>query len=269
MTDTLPLIRSKLYRPRITADLVPRPRLLERLDRAQGGPLTLVVAPAGYGKTTLVSTWLDTIDRPNAWLSLDENDSDPSLLLTYFLAATRTIFPDAGPGTEALLKATTLPPVPVLARTLNNDLDRLEGEFVLVLDDYHLIRERAVHDLLSELLRHPPRGLHLVLASRKDPLLPLATLRAKSQVTEVRRQDLRFTKVETAAFLRQELGASVDDRAAAALLERVEGWVTGMRLVILSLRHRGSAHLSPARTRWTIWWLRFWRASPGPFRTIC
>ncbi len=163
MTDTLPLIRTKLYRPRITADLVSRPRLLERLDWTQGRPLTLVVAPAGYGKTTLVSTWLDTTDRPNAcgvpteirvtglpgrWLSLDENDSNLSLFLTYFLAATRTIFPDAGPGTEALLRAVTLPPIPVLARTLINDLDQLEGKFVLVLDDYHLIRERAVHDLL-------------------------------------------------------------------------------------------------------------------------
>jgi LuxR family maltose regulon positive regulatory protein len=251
-TGTLPLIRTKLYRPRTSGDLVPRPRLLERLDQRQERPLTLVVAPAGYGKTTLVATWLDTVDCPSAWLSLDEEDSDLPVFLSYFLAALQTILPDAGGETLMLLKAATLPALPVLTRTLINELEQIDKDLILVLDDYHYIRELAVHGLLTELLRHPPRALHLVLTSRSDPLLPLTRLRARSLVTEIRRQDLRFTKAETAAFLRQELGTPADDAAVTALVKRVEGWVTGLRLLILSLRHRGSGDPTPARLQGSV-----------------
>ena len=123
-TDTLPLIRTKLYRPRITGDLVPRPRLLERLEQRRDRPLTLVVAPAGYGKTTLVASWLATCDCPSAWLSLDEDDNDFALFLSYFSAAVQTMFPDALEETSALLQAAILPPLDVLARSLINELDQ-------------------------------------------------------------------------------------------------------------------------------------------------
>ena len=249
------LLRTKLHRPQVAADLVPRPRLLERLDQHRGRPLTLVSAGAGYGKTTLVSTWLEACERSSApgpptrtgWLSLDEDDNNLALFLSYFLAAVQTTFPNAGEATLALLRAATLPPTPVLARSLINELDQIEQPFILVLDDYHHIRELAVHDLLTELLRHPPRSLHLVLVSRKDPMLSLTTLRARDQVTEIRTPDLRFTKAETAAFLEQKLGVPDEEITLDALIERFEGWAAGLRLVTLSLRHRDSLDLSPAR----------------------
>jgi LuxR family maltose regulon positive regulatory protein len=199
------LLRTKLHRPPIAANLVPRPRLLERLEWRRERPLTLLCAPAGYGKTTLVSSWLEASDWPSAWLSLDEDDNDLFLFLPYFLAAVQSIFPEAGRETLAMLKAATLPPNPVLARSLINELDEIETPFTLALDDYHHIRQAAVHDLLSELLRHPPRPMHLVLASRREPSIDLTRLRARSQVTEVRTQELRFTKEETTAFLEHEL----------------------------------------------------------------
>jgi LuxR family maltose regulon positive regulatory protein len=241
------LLRTKLHRPPITADLVARPRLHQRLDLRRERPLTLVSAPAGYGKTTLVSSWLETCDWPNAWVSLDEDDNDLFLFLSYFLAALQTMFPEAGRDTQALLKAATLPPTPVLARSVVNEMDELETPFVLALDDYHLIREQSVHDLLTELLRHPPQSMHLVLTSRTDPPLNLTRLRARSQVIEIRTPELRFSQAETAAFLEEGLGAPVDDFALKALIKRVEGWATGLRLISLSLRHRGSLDLSPAR----------------------
>ena len=240
------LLRTKLHRPPMTADLVPRPRLLERLDQRRQRPLTLVSAGAGYGKTTLVSSWLEANGWPNAWLSLDEDDNDLCVFLTYTLAAVRSIFPQAGESTQALLKSATLPPPPILARSLINELDELETRFVLVLDDYHLIRDTAVHELLNDLLRHPPRPMHLVLASRRDPPLELHKLRARSQVTEIRAEELRFTQEETAAFLEQGLKTRADDVAVEALMKRVEGWAAGLRLITLSLRHRGSVDLSPA-----------------------
>ena len=163
-TDTLPLIRTKLYRPRITGDLVPRPRLLERLEQRRDRPLTLVVAPAGYGKTTLVTSWLEACGCPSAWLSLDEDDNDLALFLSYFLVSIRTMYPDALEETVALLQAASLPPLDVLARSLINELDQIEPSFILFLDDYHAVQNMDVHLLLTELLRHPPRPLHLVLA---------------------------------------------------------------------------------------------------------
>jgi LuxR family maltose regulon positive regulatory protein len=192
------LLRTKLYRPPITSDLVSRPRLLERLNWRRRRPLTLVSAPAGYGKTTLVSSWLQSLAQrtppvPGAWLSLDEEDNDLAQFVTYLLAAVRTLFPEACPDTLALLQAATLPPLPILARSLINELDQLDPPFVLALDDYHLIHEAAIHELLDALLAHPPRPMHLVLTTRSDPPLSLARRRARSEVTEIRSGELRFT----------------------------------------------------------------------------
>jgi LuxR family maltose regulon positive regulatory protein len=227
--------------------------MLERLDQRRDRPLTLVVAPPGFGKTTLATTWLEANDWPSAWLSLDEDDNDLALFLSYFLAAVQSIFPETCQETVAMLKAATLPPVPILARSLINELDEIEFPFILILDDYHHhIHEVAVHDLLTELLRHPPRALHLVLVSRKDPLLSLTTLRARGQVTEIRAPELRFTKAETVTFLEQQMGTPADDGTVSALMERLGGWVTGLRLVTLSLRHRGSADLTPDHLRGSV-----------------
>jgi LuxR family maltose regulon positive regulatory protein len=184
---------------------------------------------------------------PGAWLSLDEEDNDLVQFTSYLLAAVCALYPDACPDTQALLQGATLPPLPVLARSLVNELDALDPPFVLVLDDYHLIHEAAIHELLDALLAHPPRPMHLVLTTRSDPPLSLARRRARSEVTEIRSGELRFTEDETLTFLRQELGGPVDERTVTALLQRVEGWVAGLRLAALSLRQRDSIDLFPAR----------------------
>jgi LuxR family maltose regulon positive regulatory protein len=236
--ELLPLIRTKLHRPRVTENLVARPRLLEYLTDRRQRPLTVVAAPAGYGKTTLVSNWLEESDWPCAWLSLDENDDDMVMFLSYVIAAIQTIFPKAGQKTQALLEAPTLPPQSMLARSLINELDDIDTPFVLVLDDYHVIHQTAIHELVTELLRHPPPSLHLVITTRRAPPLSLRNLRARSQMSEIRIDDLSFTSLETAALLQTMLGRPVSDTTAASLTEKTEGWITGLRLAILSLRHR-------------------------------
>jgi LuxR family maltose regulon positive regulatory protein len=169
-----------------------RPQLLEKLNTYLERPLTLVSAPAGYGKTTLVSSWLSSLDSPSAWVSLDEYDDDLEIFLTYFLTAVRSLFPDAANDSLALLHAPELPPIRVLVSTLLNDLTQIDGSYVLVLDDYHTIHSMDIHDVIGGLLRYPPPGLHLVLATRKDPPLKLIDLRARSWLNDIRIQELRL-----------------------------------------------------------------------------
>jgi len=245
-------MQTKFFKPRITEGHIPRPRLLEQLDRGRERPLTLVVAPAGYGKTSQVASWLEAVEWPSAWLSLDEEDSDLNLFLSYFLGAIQSIFPDACRETAAMLITADELPIKVLSGTLINELAQITEDFLLVLDDYHHVRDMTVHNLITEILRHSPRALHLVLVSRTNPALKLPSMRAKMQISEVRREDLRFTEVETVAFLKQELRTPITDDFVAALFNRVEGWVVGMRLAVLSLRHRGSLEPSPAHLRGSI-----------------
>jgi LuxR family maltose regulon positive regulatory protein len=244
-TITFPLLRTKLHRAELPHDLVQRPLLLAHLEQRRQRPLTLVSAPAGYGKTTLVSSWLEKSDWPGAWLSLDEDDNDLGMFLTYLVAAIQTLFPDSCEATLSLLAAPTLPPLRILARALINELDQINESFILVLDDYHLVTNMDVHELIGQLLARLPRPMHLVLASRVDPPLDLPRYRARGQLTEIRTHELRFSRTETEEFLRQKLPVPADDATTAALLEQVEGWVTGIRLVGLSLRHRGAVELGP------------------------
>ncbi|MEE4143211.1 MAG: LuxR C-terminal-related transcriptional regulator, partial [Halieaceae bacterium] len=222
----------------VTPDLEQRTRLLTRLDQRRHRPLTLISAPAGYGKTMLASMWLESCSCPSAWLSLDEADNDLHSFVSYLLAAVLSAFPTLELKTQSLLDAPTLASAPVLARYLLNDLAQIEERFILVLDDVHLIQEQVIYELLGELLHHSPPSLHLVLVGRYDPDLPIPSLRARSQVTEIRASDLRFTPEETAGLLRQMLQREVDDGVAAEWTQRTEGWVTALRLVALSLRHR-------------------------------
>ena len=232
------IIQTKLHRPPVAPDILPRARLLEQLNEGRQRPLSLISAPAGYGKSTLASRWLEVCDCPNAWLSLDESENDLRLFLIYLLSAIKTMFPDAVPTIQARANASTPPPLPVLTGSLVNELDLIKQDFILALDDYQCIHERAVHDLLTELLRHPPQNMHLALLTRRDPPLPISTLRARGQVAEVRAQDLRFTPAETAAYLQQLLGDRIDESTAAAWTEKTEGWVSGLRLAAISMRHR-------------------------------
>ena len=237
-TPSSPLLQTKLHRPLVIAETVHRKRLHEVMDRALGLPLTLVSAPAGYGKSTLVSDWAETLDKPCAWLSLDPGDSDLKVFVSYVLAAIETVVPDACPETRALAMSNNPVPVPVLGGSLVNELDALDSPLVLVLDDYHRIEpESTVHEFLWFVLEHPPRSLRLVLATRSDPPFAIGSLRGRGRLTEVRLRDLRFTASETAEYLERSSGVKVSKEALANLAQQTEGWIVALRLVTIYLRH--------------------------------
>lgn len=194
--SALPLLATKLHRPRISAPLVQRPRLLEELNTGLRHRLTLISAPAGYGKTTAVNQWLDVIDLPSAWISLDEHDSNLATFLTYLLAAVRSVYPDAGRSSEPLLRAPNFPSPDRLADAMLHDLVALPGSLILVLDDYHSIQSLDVHMAMARLVQHLPAHVQLVITTRADPPLSLERLRGRQQITELRSADLRFTLEE-------------------------------------------------------------------------
>ena len=234
-TSPEPILRTKLHSPPVSADIIPRARLIELLEKGRQRPMALISAPAGYGKSVLASQWLEICGCPGAWLSLDENDNDLRVFLTYLIESIQDAFPGLALKTRTLLKAANLPSEKVLAYNLLNDMEQVEEPFILVLDDYHRIREKAVHSLLIALLRYPSPMLHLVLLTRRDPPLPIGPLRAGGQLTEITMEHLRFTLSETTAFLARFLPASLDENTASVLNEKVEGWVTGLRLAALSM----------------------------------
>ena len=231
-----PIIRTKLNRPPVAGDFVYREGLNALFVENSDHPLTLVSAPAGYGKSTAVSHWLETHDRPIAWLSLDETDSDVRAFLSYVVAAVQSVFPEACAETLQLLKANVLPPLPEVAGCLCNDLDVLEESLVLVLDDYHHIGYQGVHELINFLLKHPPEPVQLIIITRRDPPLLLGALRAHNNLAEIRVRDLMFKPSETKAFLEQATGQALSITAIAHLQHSTEGWVTGLRLATLAAR---------------------------------
>ena len=237
-TPSSPLLQTKLHRPPVIAETVHRKRLHEVMDRALGLPLTLVSAPAGYGKSTLVSHWAESLDEPCAWLSLDPGDSDLKVFVSYVLAAIETVVPDACPETRALAMSNNPVPVPVLGGSLVNELDALDSPLVLVLDDYHRIEpESTVHEFLWFVLEHPPRSLRLVLATRSDPPFAIGSLRGRGRLTEVRLRDLQFTASETSEYLERSSGVKASEEALANLEKQTEGWIVALRLVSIYLRH--------------------------------
>jgi len=232
----VPLLTTKLYIPLVRPELVSRPRLIERLNAGLHRKLTLVSAPAGFGKTTLLSEWVGGCERPVAWLSLDESDSDPARFFTYLIAALQRVDPGIGQGAQAMMQSPQPPPPEVLLTALINDIAAASQPFLLVLDDYHLITALAIHQLLAFLLEHQPPQMHLVIATREDPPLPLSRLRARGQTVEIRQADLRFTPEETADFLRRVTQADLSSADVAALQQRTEGWIAGLQLAALSIR---------------------------------
>src|ERR671917_1459175 len=201
-----PILATKLYVPPPRPEAVPRPRLIEHLNEGLHRRLILVSAPAGFGKTTLLGEWLAGCGRPAAWLSLDEGDSDPARFLSYLLAALQTIAPNVGEGVLGTLQSPQAPPTESVLTALLNEIDTIPEDFVLVLDDYHAIDARPVDDALAFLIDHLPPRMHLIIATREDPQLPLARLRARGQLGEVRAADLRFTPSEAAEFLGGVMG---------------------------------------------------------------
>jgi len=235
-----PILRTKLHRPQLTAELVNRERLIKAMNRAHEVPLTLVSAPAGYGKSVLVAQWAERLDSPVAWLSLDASDSELRTFLLYFFAAVDTVSPGACEATRELPTAGSLAPVPALAGYLLNDLDAIDVPAAIVLDDYHRIDTLSpVHDLMLRMLEHPPRQFRFVVLTRQDPPFELPSLRAGQRINEVRVRDLRFTTQEMSEFLSATEDLTVSDEALANLEGEVEGWAAGLRLVSLALRHIG------------------------------
>jgi LuxR family maltose regulon positive regulatory protein len=231
-----PILATKLYIPPPRPKVVNRPRLLERLNKGLHSKLTLVSASAGFGKTTLVSEWVASIERQTAWLSLDEGDNDPTRFLTYLVAALQTIAANFGKGVLGMLQSSQPPPPEDMLTTLLNEIASLPDTFILVLDDYHMIHAQLVDQALTYLLEHLPPQMHLVIATREDPQLPLVQLRARGQLTELRAADLRFTHSEAAAFLIQVMGLSLSEEDIASLEDRTEGWIAGLQLAALSMQ---------------------------------
>jgi LuxR family transcriptional regulator, maltose regulon positive regulatory protein len=233
-----PILATKLYIPPPQPKAVPRPRLIERLNDGLHRKLILVSAPAGFGKSTLLSEWAATLPRSAAWLSLDDGDNDPARFLAYLVAALRTITPNMGEGVLGALQSPQPPPAESILTALLNEMAAVAEDSVLVLDDYHLIDARAVDDALTFLLEHLPPRVHLVMATREDPPLPIARLRARGQMGELRAADLRFTPDEAAGFLGGVMGLELSREEIAALEERTEGWIAGLQLAALSMRGR-------------------------------
>ena len=237
------LMHAKLQKPRVGDSLVARPGLVQRIQASTHGDVTLIVAPAGYGKTTLVTQWAAEADLPVAWFSIDESDNDLVRFLSYLVAAIQAIYPDACPHLLGLLDRSPLPETERLAVTLSNDIDVLPQCIALVLDDYHWITDSAIHVVINEFLRHPPRNLHLVLTSRSQPVLTLSRLRSNRHIGELHMQDLRLTQAEAADLLAQRTPVALTNDQVNTLLTRTEGWAAGLHMAALSLEAQGSIDL--------------------------
>jgi LuxR family maltose regulon positive regulatory protein len=242
-----PILQTKLYIPPTRPELVSRPRLIERLNAglttrgAFARALTLICAPAGFGKTTLVSAWIQDLGRTIppvaiAWLSLDESDNDPTRFLAYLIAALQTTEAGIGGGVLSALQSPQPPPVEAVLISLINEVASIPDRIVLVLDDHHLINTQPIYDALAFLLEHLPPRMHLVIASREDPHMPLARLRARGQLTELRATDLRFTSSESAEFLNQAMDLNLSAEDITALERRTEGWIAGLQLAAISMQ---------------------------------
>ena len=278
-----PILATKLYIPPPRSKVVLRPRLIERLNEGLSADrkLTLISAPAGFGKTTLVSEWIASCERPVAWLSLDEGDNDLAGFLTYLVTALQSVEANIGAGILNALQSPQPPSTESILTALLNEIAAFPDNFVLVLDDYHVIDSKPVDEALTFLLEHLPPQMHLVIATREDPQLPLARLRARGQLTELRAADLRFTPAEAAEFLNRMMSLDLSPGDISALEARTEGWIAGLQLAAwLCKGHspcRGSQTLpvssdpSPAATvlSWTIWWKRFSNASLNVSAASC
>lgn len=242
MTMQMPLIfTTKLYVPQPPPEVVVRPRLIQQLDKGLHRKLTLVSAPAGFGKTTLISAWIANLNHSAAWLSLDEGDNDPVRFITYLIAALQTIEENFADGILGALQSPQPPPIESLLPDFVNQLHQIPQEYILVLDDYHVIDVAPVDTILSALVDHMPPQMHLVITTREDPPLPLARLRARGKLTEIRAADLRFSADEAAEFLNQVMGLNLSAEDVAALETRTEGWIVGLQLAAISMQGEDDA----------------------------
>jgi len=238
------ILATKLYIPPPRPNIVPRARLIERLNQGLHHKLTIVSAPAGFGKTTLLSEWIAGCQRPAAWLSLDEGDDNPARFWSHFIAALQRVAANVGVGALGMLQSTQLPPIESILTSLLNEIisspdDPSTGSgqgFILVLDDYHDVDSRQIDNALTFLIERLPPQMHLVIATREDPDMPLARWRARDQLIELRVKDLRFTESEAAEFLNRAMGLLLSSEDVAALETRTEGWIAGLQMAALSMQ---------------------------------
>lgn len=233
---SIPILATKLFIPPPQTNGVLRPRLIEQLNQGSQDKLTLISAPAGFGKTTLLSQWLVNCDRPTTWLSLDEKDNDPTRFLRYLIASLQVVNASFGAGVLAGLQSPQPPPIELILTTLINEIADIENKFILVLDDYHVIDAKPVNDIISFLLEHLTSPTRLIISSREDPHLPLARLRVRGQLTELRAADLRFSSMEAAEFLNQMMDTKLSMEDVVALESRTEGWIASLQLAAISMR---------------------------------
>lgn len=235
---TTPILRVKLSIPPSRLGIILRRRLLDRLNEGVDHRLILVSAPAGFGKTTLISTWIVESAYSTAWLSLESADADPNRFLTYLVGALQTISPTLGENALQALSFPQPPPADAILTSIVNDLSSLDEPMLIVFDDYHLINVTPINDVITFLLDHLPSCVHIVMTTREDPQLPLHRLRARGQMTELRAAELRFTASEAATFLNEVMGLGINENEVTILETRTEGWIAGLQLAALSMRGR-------------------------------
>lgn len=233
-----PLLSTKLYIPEPRPGLVQRTRLVERLNKGILRKLTLVSAPAGFGKTTLLSEWIDQTQLPVTWVSLDGSDNEIVYFIKYVIAALQRLLPKVGETSLTLLQSPQQPPFEAIIINLIQEIENFPDDFVLILDDYHSIDTANIHHLVEFLIDRMPSQMHLVVATRVDPGFPLARLRVRNQLNEFRVSDLCFTMDETTLFFNKMMNLGLSGRDIAILESRTEGWVAGLQLAALSMQGR-------------------------------
>ena len=234
------LLQTKLFIPHQTLSFVPRQRLITQMNKGLNGKLILLCAPAGFGKTTLVTTWLNTVDFPVGWISLDEGDNDVGRFFAYFVAALHSLQTDIGQTIPSLLSSPQPAPLQHLMTVLINELTAVSQPIILVLDDYHLISEEALQAAIAFFVEHAPPHVQVVITSRATPPMPLARLRARRQLLELYEADLRFTLAETAVFCNEIMRLNLTEETIAALEARTEGWIAGLQMAALSLERNAN-----------------------------
>ena len=230
------ILATKLYIPSARPEIVHRPRLIERLNVGLHRKMTLISAPAGFGKTSVLSEWIPNSPRCVTWLSLDKEDNDSTRFWTYFISSLQGLRSDLGNDALSLLQSLQAPSITLILSNLINDIAAFPDIFAVVLDDYHMIESKPIDQALTFLLEHLPPNMHLVIATRADPNLPVSRLRAQDQLTELRITDLRFTPSEAAEFLNQVMGLSLSPEDITLLENRTEGWIAGLQLAAISMR---------------------------------
>ena len=237
----LSILQTKLHRPLVTEDIIHRSRIVEVLHKNVHKPFSLISAPAGYGKSMAVSQWLEQTPQLYTWLSLDEEHNDLRVFLLYLQAAIEKLFPGALVQTGPLLQANELPQLKTLSYAVINDLDRIEQDFIVVLDDYHRIKDKDIHHILDDLIHYPPEHMHLSMITRIDPPLRIDSLLAHERMTDLRMSDLSFTSKEISDLFLNLNHWSLGEETAEAIAEKTEGWIVSLRMAFYGIENQEEA----------------------------